>query len=353
METKVLFVNPEQAMRCLLVCWQAHVPTHFIGGPATAKTSVHRQFIDRLNAKAKTPFGFWPIAAANHDIGDFFLPVIDHERKRVAHYPTDLIPFDDAEAKGIVMFDDLTKARPELQPFVMNVMLDRFFHGHSLADGVFVSATSNASSDIFNSEVCGALKTRACNLFMSAGAPGFADSWQTWANENGMLPETRAFAKYCSDGLTKDEQFAEWSVFTYRTLAMADRITNACRKANVGTDDIYLPLIAGVLGRASAIKYVEIGKLTREAPAPEEVVAHPDKAPIPENPSVVFALSCALTGYATKANAAAIGRYATRLPTAHALVLIKSVKDKPEAKGAVMLEPVVQKWCTENSAVLT
>jgi hypothetical protein len=354
----VLFINPEQASRVLATCYTANVPTHFIGGPSTAKTTFHKSFVARVNdnsmadtSKKRKPFKLWPVHLSSCDMGDFMLPVPNHEKRRVEYYTTEMLPFDEPDARGLVLFDDLTKARPELQPFVMNCLLDKFFHSHTIADTVMMSATSNGTSDMYNSEVCDALKTRSCNLFVSAGAQGFAESWDKWAGEQGLLPETRAFRRYCSDSLVVKEQFEEWATFTDRSLAMADRITQSCSRAGFPTDDIYLPMVAGCIGRANAIKYMEIGRLAREAPSPETVVADPDKAPIPENVSVVFAMTCVLVNLANKENAEQIGKYAIRLPTAHALVLIKSIKDKAGCNG-IMLNRNVQKWAIDHKSIL-
>lgn len=280
------------------------------------------------------------------------LPVPNHEKRIIEYYPTGTLPFNDPKARGVILLDDATKAKPELQPLMMNLMRERFFHGNTLGVGVFCSATSNAASDIFNSDVCEALQTRACNLYVSAGAEGYGEAWQAWAEGAGMLPETRAFRKFCSDGLVRHEQFEEWARFNDRTLEMADRVTQTCRSTQIKTDDIYSALVAGCVGRANGIKYEQMGRLVRDAPAPEEVAAHPDTAPIPVEPSVVYALICALVGHARKENAERMGDYALRLPKAHAFMLIQGVRKKKGCEN-ITWNRKVQKWAEDNQALLT
>jgi|GEM_PF-4681512 len=357
------FINPEQGKRCVRLLWKANVPLCFVGSPATAKTSTMRETIEELNndiaaaaqLKKKTvtrTARLWPVTVSRMEPGDMGVPVPDLEKKILDNYAPTFIPFDQQDAFGILFLDELDRGTPEMQNACLQLVLDRFFHGHTLADSVYVAAAMNGVSDIYTTQLSEANRTRMCFLYVSAHAEGYAESWDAWADGKNLLPATRAFRKYRADLIKKYETFTDLAVCNDRTLEMADRIMQASKSMTMKTDDILFPALVGVLGKIGAIEYMATEKLISEAPSLEDIQDAPEACKLPTNPSVIYALTCALVANVkNKDEAEKYVRYGVRLPAEFAATLLKGLC-RADRVPAVATTVSFQKWTKENQAIL-
>jgi len=316
--SNVEFINPEQGKRILALCYKAKVPTFFVGGPATAKTTIHADFVDWLNEnlpKGAKQFGFWPYSMAASDPTSFAYPVADKEKGHVRELPPESLPFNQPDARGMIFLDEADDLEADnMQATMMNLVHDQKFCGNTLSDGVLTSMAGNGSSDSGTIEMREALISRMCVLYVSAHSAGFEESWQQWAMAEGVDTAVRTFRRLSSDLIQRHEDYEEMSVCNDRTLAMADRILQASRSVKFQTDDILLPAIAGCIGKAAAVKLFATIELQEKAPSIEEIVADPEGTPVPAETSIQCGLAMQIVdGCRVREHQGALMTYLLRL----------------------------------------
>lgn len=344
-KVQVQYINPEQGKRCLALGWMSKVPALFVGGPGTAKTTIHREFVN-----AGKGFNLWVCITSRMDPGDFGVPVPDQESGTVSYFVPAFLPFDEPKARGVLFLDELDRATPEMQNAALQLALDRYFHGHVLGEDVYVSAACNGASDIYTTALSEAARTRFMSLFISAHAPGYSDSWQKWADAAGLTAESLAFRKYRSEHVARRETFEELAVCNDRTIEMADRLYKASKEAKFRTDDILFQCIAGVIGVAAATEYLAISRMLTEAPTPDEILKDPKGAKLPENQSIIYALGVTLVREAdSREKAGKFAEYAIRLTPELTASILKQLSQKVPA---VCTNAEVLKWINTHQALM-
>lgn len=363
MADNVSFINCEQGARAMRLCWKAevlarskglgiNVPLVFVGTPGSGKTTIPINFIESLNGEAKK-YKLWMVPVSYlADAGDIGgLPVPDREKKVMDFLMSVDLPFD-TEETGVVVLDELDSNKDEnVQNSLLQVLLGRRIHGHVLSPKAYVMGTMNGASDMYTMPLREAARTRIVTAFVSQRADGSTDAYCDWAQQKGLSTVIRTFAKYRSELLADDPTFEELAVYRRRSGDMADLIWQAAQDAKFKVDDIMLPLIAGCIGREAAVEFLATEQLIREAPPIDDVLKHPDKAKIPDNPSVLYALICTLTDVAERANVDAIAEYGVRLPAEFAAALFRPVIKKP-ACAVIVTSKCFLKWKKEHAALL-
>jgi len=344
---KVQFLNIAQVRRALALLWRANVPTALIGGVGCGKTTAVEEFVAALNTNGFS-WELWTLPLAYMDPTDIGgIPTPESERVRYLLPP--FLPFDPNQ-KGVIFGDEFDRATSEVQNAFLQVLLGRKIHGVPLSPNAYVVLAMNGESDMFTTPLSYAARTRICSLFVSSNADGSLDSYEDWAMQNGISPLMMGFARFRPDLLRPFEEFEELAIATPRTRDMADRILTAAAQVQFPTEDILLPCLAGVVGKATALEILAYRELFDKAPKPQEVLKNPTTAPIPERLDIVYSLCSALLRHvATREQAGRLVPYAVRLPDelcAFTLrMLAKAIPD------AVTLPEYIQ-WQQQHSSLL-
>lgn len=361
----VFTLNPEQGKRAMALCWMAEklmkkagttltCPVVMVGATSTAKTATARAFVDMLNGmqEDKSKYKLWlehvSYYADAGDIGGIPFP----KDSVMAYLMNENLPFN-CEDHGVVVMDEMDRVRDEsIQNSLLQVLNGREIHGHKLSPNVFVIGTMNGTSDAGTLPLCEAFKGRVCTLFFSSRASGMVDSYEGWANNHGISNIGKTFSRYRRELLRADSEFEEIAVPVQRTVDMADFVLQASKLAKFGTDDILLPVIAGLVGKRVATEFIATERLINEAPSITEILAHPDTAEVPQNQSVCYALASALSDYAKtgkREELAKLAEYIARLsPEFGAMSFKRMSKDAP----AVVTTKPFQAWAKEHKALL-
>jgi hypothetical protein len=269
-----------------------------VGGVGCGKTTAVESFAKKLNRKLVTKILTF---AAEEDLGG--VPVADTKEAakpgwvRVLDYwmPADIASLFHEACTDILFLDEYDRAREAVQNASMQYTLGGHINGLQVAEGVFTILAMNGESDSYTTPLSAAAVTRVCTLFVSAQADGNQESYDRWALENNVHEVIRGFARFCPDLVKSHDQFEELAKPTPRTRDMAGRIMEAIDQVAFKTDDILLPLFAGVIGRAAAVQLIEYRRMFNDLPDLDDVLAHPDTCVIPTEISVKYALLAALT----------------------------------------------------------
>lgn len=297
----VMMLNIEQAQRALALLLLAKVPACLIGGVGCGKTTA----VEAVGEKARKNvpnFKVWTKIlsyCAEEDLGG--VPVPNTDNGRVKYLMPEDMPFDE-DATGILFFDEFDRAREQVQTAALQYLLGGNVNGHKVPAGVFPVLAMNGESDIYTNPLSAAAVTRLCTLFVSSQAAGNQQSYDAWALENDVSPVIRGFARWCPDLVKSFDAFEELARPTPRTRDMAGRILDVVDEVSFQTDDILLPCLAGVVGKAAAVQLIAFRELFGTLPDLEAVLSNPEGADVPTEMSARYAIVAALSSRVTTAD---------------------------------------------------
>jgi MoxR-like ATPase len=242
---------------------------------------------------------------------------------------------------GILFLDELTQAAAIVQSACLQLTLDRKLGEYELPPGWSVVAASNRPEDRAGGH---RLISPLANRFIHLDMEVDTEDWQAWAVTSGIAPVVRAFLRFRPALLFQYESAANPRAFpsprSWQFVSDVLAVTPAEALDRV---------VAGCVGEGAAAEFVAFLTLSRDLPDLDALLAHPDTAPVPAEPAVVYALVGAVVEQvrSVPAKAEAAVRYAARLPEEFGLLLFR---DLLAVRPTLAALPVVQSWIARARA---
>jgi hypothetical protein len=198
-----------------------------------------------------------------------------------------------------------------------------------------VIAASNRAEDRAGTH---RLITPLLNRFVHLDLDVSADDWQGRAVAAGVAPEVRAFLRYRPGLLFQFDPAAPQRAFP------TPRAWQFVSDVLAGTPgELRHAVVAGCVGDGPAAELVGFLQLFGQLPDLDAVLARPDRAPVPREPAVLYALVGALVERcrADQAPLAGFVAYALRLPDEFAVL---AVRDALAVNPRLVALPAVRQW---------
>ncbi|MDN5354293.1 MAG: hypothetical protein PWQ09_1049 [Candidatus Cloacimonadota bacterium] len=255
----------------------------------------------------------------------------------------DLLKLIEAARPTVFFLDDLGQAPAAVQAAAMQLILARRINGHKVSEEVIFLAATNRRGD--RAAVQGILEPVKSRFASIVELEVNVDDWVEWAIANNMPTELVAFIRF-RPNLLHDFQPTADIVNTPnpRTVAAVGRMMQAGLAANMQYE-----MFAGAAGEGFAAEFMGFRKVYRDLPDIEKLIAAPDKAVVPDEPSLLFAICGALSAKANKKNFTNIVRYTDRLPAEFQVLLIK---DSIKHNKALTNTPEFTSWAVKHSDVI-
>jgi hypothetical protein len=249
------------------------------------------------------------------------------------------------DSRGILFLDELAQAPVSVQNACLQLTLDRRLGEYELPDGWAIVAASNRADDRAGAgRITSALAGRFVHLDLDVSA----DDWQSWALAAGIAPEVRAFLRYRPACLfTFDPRQANQRAFASpRSWEFVSQIFGKL------PEPIRLATLTGAVGEGPAAEFCAFVQVYSALPDPQAILRAPDSAPVPSEPSVIYALAGALAETARTAAAAgldAIARYCGRMPAEFAVV---TFRDALAVAPAIATQPGARDFVRKHAALI-
>ena len=227
--------------------------------------------------------------------------------------PDELPRVDRDGPEGYLFLDEINTASPQMMAVLFGLVLDRRVGEYTLPDGWQIIAAGNRVSDRAAAQrMPTALRNRFAHLVV---LPDVA-AWATWATENGVAPEMVAFVRFRRELIHRMPRGDENAFPTPRSLTAAADFVDvddvAMRQQlfamHVGCD------VAGELNGFIEL-YQSLGSL-------EDIIADPDGAKVPTEPSQLYAVCTGLARLATRDNFKRVMTYCKRLDSERQMLLM-------------------------------
>lgn len=298
-------LTPSQIVDAIVMAYNANQPVFLWGPPGTAKSQLFRQAQQRLQTQFRSEaFGLVDCRMVTKDTTDLNgIPSKDGD------YTKWLRPrFLPETGKGIFLMDEFNSAPPMMQAAGYSLVLDRMSGEHKLAEGWVPMAAGNYDTDGgVTTRQPTPLKSRFMHLniqtvkdstregtYHLVNQSEWCDQWVTWAVENEIHPHVIAYHRKTKGvnlyAFDKNEQ-------TYPCLRSWEFVSNLM-KQGLGGNLLY-PGIAGLIGQGYASEVVAYMTDALALPDIDLILNKPEKAPIPKNVGMKYAvvtmLGCAVS----------------------------------------------------------
>ena len=229
----------------------------------------------------------------------------------------DLLRLIKADRPTVYFLDDLGQASSSVQAAAMQLLLARRINGHAVSDHVVFLAATNRRQD--RAAVQGILEPVKSRFSAILELEVNVDDWVDWAIENDMPTELIAFIRFRPNLLHDFKPTADIiNTPNPRTVANVGKIMNAGLPQETEYE-----MISGAAGEGFAAEFLGFLKVYRDFPDIEKLIANPDSADVPDEPSTLFAVCGALSAKANKKNFGNIIKFTDRLPGEFQVLLIK------------------------------
>ncbi|MCK9331643.1 MAG: ATP-binding protein [Candidatus Cloacimonetes bacterium] len=314
------------------------LPLLIKGAPGTGKSDIIAQACSAAGAELIISH---PVVSDPTDYKGLPFPVKDKAEASFLPFG-DLLRLTQAQRPTVFFLDDLGQAPMSVQAACMQLILARQVNGHMVSDQVVFLAATNRRQD--KAAVLGILEPVKSRFAGIIELEVDLDDWVSWAYAHNMPPELIAFVRYRPTLLHDFKPSADIvNSPSPRTVAYVGKMLNAGIP-----EGLEYELISGAAGEGFAAEFMGFLKLWESLPDIPAILADPDHAPLPTEPSVLFAVVGALVAKADRHNFASIMRYTRRLPGEFQVLL---ANDATRCKPLLANVPDFAQWAIEHQSL--
>jgi hypothetical protein len=272
------------------------------------------------------------------------------------------LPYDSLEriinAKKplLVFFDDLGQAPQMVQASSMQMVDERRINQFRIPDTVrFVAATNRRKDRAGATGIISALINRfRINVELN---PDVNDWVLHSLKDETIDPLIVSFVRFVhaeGDPVFKFDPSKE-----LENSPTPRAVTGLGQLSRVFGDQLTLAHAAGCVGDDLATKFMAFKRTYSQMPDPDQVLANPDKAVVPDRPDILYALTGALAARANKKTIESLVKYSKRMGDAgkreFGVLMMKDVHLRDKAKGSkegLCSTPAMSQWLAENKDLL-
>lgn len=245
-----------------------------------------------------------------------------------------------AQVPTVWHWEDFGQAAPSVQAAYMQWAWAREVNGYRLPDHVSITMATNRRTDKAGvSGILEPVKGRFTLIHMASDLDDFCNNLFTRGQSEYGLSEdiivaSAAFLRFRPELLNAFEPSADLTNSPTERNWVA-----AMRHADQNfPKHIEHALVAGRVGDGPAAEYIGFIRTQRSMPSLDGIIMDPDKAVIPDEPSIIYAVAIGLASKAEDGNFARIAKYATRLDQAghgefSTLLVRDSIRRKPSIQN--------------------
>lgn len=330
-----LQLNLNQAKEWITESIKERLVPLMIGSPAVGKSALVHQIAKEYNLKVID------LRLSQCDPTDLLgFPSIDKDTGKARYAPLSTFPVEgDAIPAGyagwILFLDEMPAAPPAVQKASYKLVLDRMVGDLNLHKNVAIVAAGNREEDgALVEKLSTALQSRVVHFDVIVDA----DVWLEWATTNGIDHRITSFIRFKPDNLyTFRADHTDKTYGSPRTWEFANRFVRNRSKI----DHKLLVPLAGCLSEGLAREFIGFCAIYADLLTIDQIAANPSGVKVPQEPSVLYALSGSLANHSTPEKMAKLMEFIYRLPIEFQIITLREVIRR---KKEMLQVPEVQKW---------
>lgn len=326
-------MRAEVMIRTLKELWVKRRTCCIEGAPGGGKTSIVQQVAEELGIK------YIHRHMPTMLVEDFGIPNMGTGDDAFKYKLPDWFPRD-PDFEGIICFDDRNQCDSDIQKVMANMCQQRELHGHSIPKGVMFISTGNRQSDRAGANrVLSHLRDRETVLELDT----LIDDWTKWALDNDVSPSVISFVRF-RPNLLHDFDAQRDNNPTPRSW-----VEGVSDIIGVVSPEAEYDCFKGAVGEGASAEFVGFMKIARSLPNIDNLLLHPEKGDVPEDPATLYAISGAIANKATNANFDRVITYANRMPPEFGVLTVSYATRKDETLASTQ---AFTKWAVANQDVL-
>ena len=334
-------INIEQALRVIPTCIKSKLVPMLIGSPGIGKSHIAHEIALENNLKVID------LRLAQCDPCDILgFPNIVGDK--AGYIPMETFPIEGDELpedhSGWLLFlDEFNAAPPAVQSASYKLVLDRMVGMHNLHPRVAIMCAGNKETDgAIVQEMSTALQSRLVHFELEVDTT----TWLNWAMKNKVDHRITDYIKFKPGDLyTFSPDHTDKTYACPRTWEFVSRLLPDMSEK----DPDMLPILSGTLSEGVAREFVVFMKIYASLPKISEIQLQPMAVDIPKEPSILFALTGALSHNMNIDTVEKIMKYVSRLPVEFQVV---TLRETVRRNKEMLSHPVIQKWINDSSAKL-
>jgi len=250
-------------------------------------------------------------------------------------------PFDDlyrlisATRLTVCHLEDFGQASPAVQSAYMQLLLRRSVNGHRLSDHVVFVASTNDVKD--QAGVGGLLEPVKSRFHTIIPLEISLDDWVNWAIDHNLPAWLVAYIRSCPDALS------EFKPTKQLTNSPCPRTWAAVGKWDL-MDIADVEVWSGAVGQGRAAEAFAFREAANKLPDPDACLLAPDSAPLPEKPSLKYAMAIAIAYRTGQKNFEQAIRYTGRIGKPFEVL---TVKDSLRRSPALAQTQAFARWASD------
>ena len=244
----------------------------------------------------------------------------------------------------VIALEEFNCATRSVQNVALQLLNEGRVGEHILPKGGFVCLLGNRHEDRVNIEK---LSSAVVDRIVDVRVRIDLDSWVRWAQKAGVDPIVTAFIRFRPDLLTTFDGKKWDGVSSFATPRGWEKISRVL--ANGGTDrHVRHAVMNGIVGSGASSEFLGFLAVYEKLPDLDGVLLNPDKAPVPTDPSTIYATCAGLSKRVKPKTMGAMLTYLDRLPKEFGVFGLKTAVNHNKA---LMNTDSFVKWVTDNAEV--
>lgn len=344
-------ITPSEAERALEYTLRAGLVAMLKGPPSTAKSAIVAALAKKYNLK------LIDFRLGQCDVTDLLgFPDIDRGKDRARYVPMETFPLEGdplpVDANGnpmngwLLFFDELNSADRDVQKGTYKT-IEKKIGTRNMHPNVAIVAAGNREEDgAIVEQLSSALKSRVVHFNIRPDHAG----WLDYARAEGFDERITSFIEfkpnmlYTFDPETIDTQD---TYACYRTWEYTNKLLKQI--GDTTNEPLLLPLFAGTLSEGPAREFIAFLRTWGSLPTVPQIVANPDKIPVPKEPGTQYALTGSLGVNANPGNIDPLMVFIKRLPIEFQVITLREIYRRNEA---MLQEKAIQDWMRTNGQEL-
>ena len=307
-----------------------------MGPPGVAKTSICYEVAKSAGVPAERVLLFRPSLRDPVDL--MGVPAVTNGVSSF-NPPEEFHRFRAGTGLGMIIWDELPQGIAQMQNACAGALFDKVIGSLHIDPQVIQIATGNRTTDKAGAN---RLVSQLSNRVKFIDVDAHLDDWCTWAYAHDIDPLIIGFLRLRPNFL-HDFDPDRRSNPTPRTWEMVSRSCNSDLSR-----DLYFSDVSGLIGDSAAAEYVGFRDMASKMPNIDWIMAQPDKAEVPDEPGILYAVCAALATRATANNFDRLMTYLHRLPVEFSTMSVKDAITKtPEVKNS----KAFVEWAIKNASV--
>lgn len=272
-------------------------------------------------------------------------PSICEKTNKASYTPMDTFPLaTDEVPEGyngwLILLDEFPHASPSVQRAAYKLVLDRKVGMFNLNEKAMVAAAGNLDSDnAMTEELSTAMQSRLVTMELRVDV----DAWIDWAIDNGIDKRIISFIRFKNDALhTFKPDHVDHTFACPRTWEFCSRLIKDVPE--LGRSD--MPILAGTISDPVSREFLSFTKIYKNLLTISQISTNPEGVSVPEEPSVLFALSGTIANATDENNISQLIKFVERMPAEFQVLCGKEIlKRDPSIKSV----PAMSDWIKRSA----